>query len=138
MPKLLKSHSCYRHVLKLLSFLLELKGATMVDKIVTISPVENYVLNNEMPEVRMVESAVCAASAENVSPNAERTYDDIPGSLSMIKMDLLTMEGCIYVNRAQDVVSSMFAKDSAIGQDAVNKAKAFDGKHQLIASDLRK
>ncbi|PRQ23889.1 hypothetical protein RchiOBHm_Chr6g0266381 [Rosa chinensis] len=87
----------------------------MVDKIVTISPVENYVLNNEMLEVRMVESAVCAAHTENVSPNAERTYDDIPGSLSMIKMDLLTMERCIYVNRAQDVVSSMFAKDSAIG-----------------------
>ncbi|PRQ35118.1 hypothetical protein RchiOBHm_Chr5g0076531 [Rosa chinensis] len=108
MPKLLKSHSCYRYVLTLLSSILELK------------------------EVRMVESAVCAAPAEN------RTYDDIPGSLSMIKMDLLTMEGCIYVNRAQDVVSSVFAKDLAIGQDAVNKAKAFDGKHQLIASDLRK
>lgn len=40
----------------------------------------------------------------------------------------------MYVNRAQDVVSSMFAKGSAIGQDAVNKAKAFDEKHRLTAS----
>ena len=37
----------------------------------------------------------------------------------------------VYVNRAQDVVSSMFTKGSAIGQDAVNKAKAFDEKHWL-------
>lgn len=39
--------------------------------------------------------------------------------------------GRAYVNRAQDVVSSMFAKGSAIGQDAVNKAKTFYEKHWL-------
>ncbi|XWS57874.1 hypothetical protein CRYUN_Cryun09bG0210800 [Craigia yunnanensis] len=40
----------------------------------------------------------------------------------------------MYVSRAQDVVASMLAKGSAIRQDAVNKAKAFDEKHQLTAS----
>ena len=42
--------------------------------------------------------------------------------------------GRMYVNRAQDVVANMLAKGSAIRQDAVNKAKAFDEKHQLTAS----
>lgn len=42
--------------------------------------------------------------------------------------------GKLYVNRAQEVVASVLAKGSAIGQDAVNKAKAFDEKHQLTAS----
>lgn len=42
--------------------------------------------------------------------------------------------GRMYVNRAQEVVASVLAKGSAIGQDAMNKAKAFDEKHQLTAS----
>lgn len=42
--------------------------------------------------------------------------------------------GRIYVSRAQEVVTTMLAKGSAIRQDAVNKAKAFDEKHQLTAS----
>ena len=40
----------------------------------------------------------------------------------------------MYVNRAQDVVANMLGKDSSIQQDAVNKAKAFDEKHQLTTS----
>ena len=40
----------------------------------------------------------------------------------------------MYVNRAQDVVVNMLAKGSSIWQDAMNKAKAFDEKHQLTAS----
>ena len=40
----------------------------------------------------------------------------------------------MYVSKAQDVVSSMLAKGSAIRQDAVNKAKAFDEKHRLTAN----
>ncbi|XP_061993900.1 binding partner of ACD11 1-like [Rosa rugosa] len=103
-------------------FSLGIEGATMVDYIVTISPVENYVPINEMPQ--LVES-VCAAPAESVSPNAE----DKDGSPN---------NGRVYVNRAQDVVSSMFAKGSAIGQDAVNKAKAFDEKHRLRESASEK
>lgn len=42
--------------------------------------------------------------------------------------------GRVYVSKAQDVVSTMIAKGSAIGQDAVNKAKAFDEKHKLTAN----
>ena len=37
----------------------------------------------------------------------------------------------MYANRAQDVVANMLGKGSSIRQDAVNKAKAFDEKHQL-------
>ena len=40
----------------------------------------------------------------------------------------------MYVNRAQDVVANMLGKGSSIRQDAVNKAKAFDEKHQLTIS----
>ncbi|XP_004288403.1 PREDICTED: uncharacterized protein LOC101310061 [Fragaria vesca subsp. vesca] len=110
---------------KALEIALLLSGATMVDQIVTISPVENYVPIDETQEIRMVESAVCAAPAENVSPNAE-DKNSSPNN------------GRVYVNRAQDVVSCMFAKGSAIGQDAVNKAKAFDEKHRLTASASEK
>lgn len=42
--------------------------------------------------------------------------------------------GRVYVSKAQEVVTIMLAKGSAIGQDAVNKAKAFNEKHQLSAS----
>ncbi|CAN1791021.1 Binding partner of ACD11 1 [Linum perenne] len=42
--------------------------------------------------------------------------------------------GRVYVNKAQVVVTNMLAKGSAISQDAVNKAKAFDEKHRLTAS----
>lgn len=42
--------------------------------------------------------------------------------------------GRIYLSKAQDVVTTMLAKGSAIRQDAVNKAKAFDEKHQLTAN----
>ena len=42
--------------------------------------------------------------------------------------------GRMYVNRAQDVIANMLGKGSSIRQDAVNKAKAFDEKHQLTVS----
>lgn len=40
----------------------------------------------------------------------------------------------MYVSKAQDVVASMLAKGLAIRQDAMNKARAFDEKHQLRAN----
>lgn len=40
----------------------------------------------------------------------------------------------MYLNKAQDVVTTVLAKGSAIRQDAVNKAKAFDEKHQFTAN----
>ncbi|XP_006364741.1 binding partner of ACD11 1 isoform X3 [Solanum tuberosum] len=44
------------------------------------------------------------------------------------------VNGKVYISKAQDVVSNVLAKGSAIRQDAMNKAKAFDEKHQLRAT----
>ncbi|KAI4348468.1 hypothetical protein L6164_009191 [Bauhinia variegata] len=107
---------------KALEIALLLSGATLVDQIVSITPAENYVAKHEMQEVRMVENATNVASDENISPNVERDQA-IP-----------TTNGRIYISRAQDVVTSVLAKGSAIGQDAMNKAKAFDEKHKLTAN----
>lgn len=102
---------------KALEIALLLSGATIVDQIVSISPADNYVANHEMQEERVVEYAI------NVAPedSASNIEEEKPG-------------GRIYLSKAQDVVTSMLAKGSAIKQDAVNKAKAFDEKHQLTAN----
>ncbi|ESW23480.1 hypothetical protein PHAVU_004G050700 [Phaseolus vulgaris] len=107
---------------KALEIALLLSGATIVDQIVSITPVENYIPihENEMQEVRMLENTINVAP-DNVSPNIEEDKAS-------------PTNGRIYINRAQDVVSSMLAKGSAIRQDALNKAKAFDEKHQLTAN----
>ncbi|XP_057524918.1 binding partner of ACD11 1 isoform X2 [Amaranthus tricolor] len=104
---------------KALEIALLLSGATLVDRIVTISLAENYVVNSEM-EVRVVDNAVSTAHVEDISSNVEGK----PGLTN----------GRSYVNKAQEVVSNMIAKGSAIRQDAVNKAKAFDEKHRLTAN----
>ncbi|XP_021721266.1 binding partner of ACD11 1-like [Chenopodium quinoa] len=100
---------------KALEIALLLSGATLVDRIVNISLAENYVLK-PVTEVRTVENTVSTANVEDTSNNAE------------------AKSGKAYVNKAQEVVSSMIAKGSAMRQDAVNKAKAFDEKHRLTAS----
>ncbi|GAV77297.1 RRM_1 domain-containing protein [Cephalotus follicularis] len=105
---------------KALEIALLLSGATIIDQIVSISRAENYVPRREMQEVSMVENALSVAPAGTISPKAEQGSS--PGS------------GRMYVSKAQDVVSSVLAKGSALGQDAVNKAKAFDEKHQLTAN----
>ncbi|KAL3565113.1 hypothetical protein D5086_033159, partial [Populus alba] len=89
---------------KALEIALLLSGATIVDRIVTITPAENYVLNRELQQGK-------------TSPSGS---------------------GRVYVSRAQEVVTSVLAKGSAIGQDAMNKAKAFDEKHRLSASASEK
>ncbi|KAA8516878.1 hypothetical protein F0562_017304 [Nyssa sinensis] len=104
---------------KALEIALLLSGATIVDQNVSITPAENYAPKAETWEIKMVDNAVSLAP-ENVSPNAEAKTSS-------------TSNGRVYVTKAQDVVSSMLAKSSAIGQDAVNKAKAFDEKHRLTA-----
>ncbi|KAF7819261.1 binding partner of ACD11 1-like [Senna tora] len=98
-------------------------GATIVDQLVSITPAENYVPKCEMQEVRVVENATNVAPAENVSPNVEEKANPCPAS-----------NGRMYISRAQDVVTSMLAKGSAIRQDAMNKAKAFDERHQFSAN----
>ncbi|XP_020549801.1 binding partner of ACD11 1 isoform X3 [Sesamum indicum] len=105
---------------KALEIALLLSGATIVDQVVSIAPAENYVLQPEIREVRFVDNAV-NMSQENTSPVAEQ------GKMS-------PNNGRVYISKAQDVVSSMLAKGSAIKQDAVNKAKAFDEKHRLTAN----
>ncbi|KAF4367452.1 hypothetical protein F8388_025870 [Cannabis sativa] len=105
---------------KALEIALLLSGATIVDQIVSITPVENYVPNHETQEARMVENAVC------VVPE--------PGSPNLEDRNSPRVNGREYVSKAQDAVANMLAKGSAIRQDAVNKAKAFDEKHQLRAS----
>ncbi|KAJ8486186.1 hypothetical protein OPV22_018671 [Ensete ventricosum] len=102
---------------KALEIALLLSGATIVDRIVSIAPVENYV-----PMVEQVE----ANEAEFTTPFGNNvTYVEDKDSPS---------SGRVYVSKAHDVVSSMLAKGSALRQDAINKAKAFDEKHQLRAN----
>ncbi|KAL7137159.1 hypothetical protein ABFS83_10G073900 [Erythranthe nasuta] len=102
-----------------LEIALLLSGATIVDQVVSITPAENYVPRPEIQEVRIVDNAM-SMSQENTSPGDE-------GKMS-------PNNGRVYVGKAQDVVSNMLAKSSAIGQEAVNKAKAFDEKHKLTAN----
>ncbi|XP_071706363.1 binding partner of ACD11 1-like [Rutidosis leptorrhynchoides] len=102
---------------KALEIALLLSGATIVDQIVSINPVENYVPKPEFREVLEVDNTISMAP-EYSSPHAE-TNSTSPR---------------VYLSKAQDVVSTVLAKGSAIRQDAVNKAKAFDEKHQLRAN----
>ncbi|XP_062168267.1 binding partner of ACD11 1 isoform X1 [Alnus glutinosa] len=110
---------------KALEIALLLSGATIVDQIVSITPVQNYVAKREMQEVRVVDNAVCISPAENTSV-VEQDKSNPPNN------------GRMYVSKAQDAVASMLAKGSAIRQDAMNKAKAFDEKHRLTASASEK
>ncbi|XP_077240831.1 RNA binding (RRM/RBD/RNP motifs) family protein isoform X2 [Tasmannia lanceolata] len=104
---------------KALEIALLLSGATIVDQIVTIAPAENYAPKVE--EMTTVNQAVSVTPFENISPNVE--FKSTSPS-----------NGRVYVSKAQDVVTSMLSKGSAIRQDAVNKAKAFDEKHRLTAN----
>ncbi|KAL8129477.1 hypothetical protein V2J09_018632, partial [Rumex salicifolius] len=106
---------------KALEIALLLSGATLVDRIVTISLVDNYVVKPK--EERVLGNSVSTASFGNVSLENEINS----GSPQRV-----------YVTKAQEVVSNMIAKGSAIKQDAVNKAKAFDEKHRLTANASEK
>ncbi|KAK6944176.1 RNA recognition motif domain [Dillenia turbinata] len=107
-----------------LEIALLLSGATIVDQIVSITPVENYVPKAEMlknaQELGSREGAGSVALTENDSNSEAKTTS--------------SRNGRVYVTKAQDIVTNMLAKGSAFGQDAMNKAKAFDEKHQLTAS----
>ncbi|KAL8152419.1 LOW QUALITY PROTEIN: hypothetical protein V2J09_010179 [Rumex salicifolius] len=118
---LLLSLGLLHHIAPLTLWYFVCMGATLVDQIVTISPVENYVVKPK--NERVIENVVSTAHSEDVSPEVELKS----GS-----------PGRVYVTKAQEVVSNMIAKGSAIRQDAVNKTKAFDEKHQLRASAAAK
>ncbi|KAH9619186.1 hypothetical protein KSS87_012840 [Heliosperma pusillum] len=100
---------------KALEIALLLSGATLVDRIVAISLAENYAVEPET-ELGIVEDVSRTAHTEDVSSNPE------------------VKPGRLYASKAQEVVSNMIAKGSAIRQDAVTKAKAFDEKHQFRAT----
>ncbi|KAE9465703.1 hypothetical protein C3L33_02385, partial [Rhododendron williamsianum] len=112
---------------KALEIALLLSGATIVDQIVGVTAAENYVPKAETREVMIVDN-VANLGSENISPNTEVVFRDYLEKASSPR------NGREYVNKAQVVVSSMLAKGSAIKQDAVNKAKAFDEKHQFRAN----
>lgn len=103
---------------KALEIALLLSGATIVDQIVTITRAENYVQRRETQEVRMLDNAMPLGLQESTT----QTKTNMDGNSRA------------YVSKAQDVVATVLAKGSALGQDAVNKAKAFDEKHQLRAN----
>ncbi|PSS15822.1 Binding partner of like [Actinidia chinensis var. chinensis] len=105
---------------KALEIALLLSGATVVDQIVSITAAENYVPKAETREVATMDN-VMSVAPEHISSSTEAK----PSSPS---------NGRVYVSKAQDVVSAVLGKGSAIRQDAVNKAKAFDEKHRLTAN----
>ncbi|WOL17003.1 binding partner of ACD11 1 [Canna indica] len=107
---------------KALEIALLLSGATIVDRIVNISAVENYV--PIIQEEIVVNEETLATRVENYMTNVE-------GGSS-------PNGGRAYVNKAHVVVSNVLAKGSALKQDAISKAKAFDEKHRLSASASEK
>ncbi|KAK6155417.1 hypothetical protein DH2020_009665 [Rehmannia glutinosa] len=87
-----------------------LTGATIVDQSVTIALEPDYVLPH----------AASASYAASENKNATGAG------------------GASAVQKAEDVVSSMLAKGFILGKDAVNKAKSFDEKHQVISTATAK
>ncbi|KAK3013007.1 hypothetical protein RJ639_008739 [Escallonia herrerae] len=85
-----------------------LSGATIVDQSVTIALAPDY----ELPP---------AALATSIA-----TEDKSAGGPASA------------VQKAEDVVSSMLARGFVLGKDAVNKAKAFDDKHQFTSTATAK
>lgn len=102
-----------------------LSGATIVDQIVNISLAENYVPKPEIQELRIVVDDDISIARND---NSQRAEDKL-GSSSYARAN-----GMVYVSKAQDVVSNVLARGSAIGQDAMTKARAFDEKHRLTAT----
>ncbi|CAL9107329.1 unnamed protein product [Musa textilis] len=102
---------------KALEIALLLSGATIVDRIVSITPAEDYIPRSE--EQVMADNVTIEAPVSIYSPTVEGKSS--PG------------DGQVHVSKAHDVVAAMIAKGSAFRQDAISKAKAFDEKHQLMA-----
>ncbi|GJN23315.1 hypothetical protein PR202_gb10952 [Eleusine coracana subsp. coracana] len=97
------------------------QGATIVDQIVNITPAEDYIY------IPVTEQQLVANEVTSTSP--ARTADL---EHSAETNDSPTRG--VYVSKAHGVITSVIARGSAMRQDAVNKAKAFDEKHQLRAN----
>jgi RNA recognition motif-containing protein len=107
---------------KALEIALFLSGATIVDQVVNITPAEDYIYIPVTEQQLLVNEVTSTSSA----PNAELEYSSPEANASP--------NSRIYVSKAQDVMTNVIARGSAMRQDAVNKAKAFDEKHQLRAN----
>uniref|UniRef100_A0ACD6A974 Uncharacterized protein n=1 Tax=Avena sativa TaxID=4498 RepID=A0ACD6A974_AVESA len=105
---------------KALEIALLLSGATIVDRVVNITSAEDYIyipVNEQQLVVNEVTSTAPTADLEQpTEANASPT------------------NGRVYASKAHDVMTTVIARGSAIRQDAVNKAKSFDEKHQLRAN----
>ncbi|KAJ6797903.1 binding partner of ACD11 1 [Iris pallida] len=103
---------------KALEIAVLLSGATIVDQIVSIDPVENYIPKIE--QVIVIDQFTSVGPAGKCIPVVEATSNH--GSSH------------VYVSKAHVIMTGVLARGSALRQDAVNKAKAFDEKHQLTAN----
>ncbi|KAJ3673264.1 hypothetical protein LUZ60_006638 [Juncus effusus] len=113
-----------------LEIALLLSGATIVDQIVNISPAENYIyipVSHQQLIVHESNETIESTSTDSASNSTPRS--EIKDGMS---------PGRVYVTKAHDVMTTMIQKSSALGQDAMNKAKAFDEKHRLRASASEK
>jgi len=106
---------------KALEIALLLSGATIVDQVVNIAPAEDYIYIPVTEQQLLVNEVTSTSSA----PNAELEYSPEANA---------SPNSHIYVSKAHDVMTNVIARGSAMRQDAVNKAKAFDEKHQLRAN----
>uniref|UniRef100_A0A453LSI7 RRM domain-containing protein n=1 Tax=Aegilops tauschii subsp. strangulata TaxID=200361 RepID=A0A453LSI7_AEGTS len=103
---------------KALEIALLLSGATIVDRVVNITSAEDYIyipVNEQQLVMKEVTSTAPTADlGQPTEANASPTS--------------------VYASKAHDVMTTVIARGSAIRQDAVNKAKSFDEKHQLRAN----
>lgn len=106
---------------KALEIALLLSGATIVDQIVNITPAEDYIYIPVTEQQLMVHEVTSRSSASNAELEYSSEANVSPNSR-------------VYVSKAHDVMTNVIAKGSAMRQDAVNKAKAFDEKHQFRAN----
>uniref|UniRef100_A0A0E0KJ12 RRM domain-containing protein n=1 Tax=Oryza punctata TaxID=4537 RepID=A0A0E0KJ12_ORYPU len=109
---------------KALEIALLLSGATIVDRVVNITPAEDYIYIPVTDQQLVVSEVV--SEVTSTAPNADL---DQP-----TEANASPTTGRVYVSKAHDVMTTVIARGSAMRQDAVNKAKAFDEKHQLRAN----
>ncbi|KAJ6854912.1 hypothetical protein NC651_039774 [Populus alba x Populus x berolinensis] len=120
---------------KALEIALLLSGATIVDRIVTITPAENYVLNRELQEVRNVENAVSVVPSENFPSNVE-------GDRWFATCVFVSPWACLVINNYGDLgyvsagtawLNGAFSKVARAGQVAGTKTRE---KFNLAVSNL--
>ncbi|XP_006651820.1 binding partner of ACD11 1 [Oryza brachyantha] len=109
---------------KALEIALLLSGATIVDRVVNITPAEDYIY------IPVTDQQLVVSEVTSTAPIADLDQPNEANSSPTT--------GRVYVSKAHDVMTTVMARGSAMRQDAVNKAKAFDEKHQLRANATAK